>query len=161
MHLTIRRGWNNFFKNFAKALDKCNSIEYNEIELAMQVGGISELLVVFLAVWWEIIKVQQIKFMGDHLRQGEIKMATKKAKKSNNTLFSIYGARESNSGERVNISLVCGDEDSKQWATVSIKKKGGKIKVKLDDEFVTLKIPRLDVEEDEEDEEDKDEEIPF
>ena len=107
--------------------------------------------------------------MGDDLRQGEIKMATKKAKtaktakKSNNTLFSIYGARESNSGERVNISLVCGDEDSKQWATVSIKKKGGKIKVKLEDEFVTLKIPRLDVEEDEEDEdEDKeDEDIPF
>ena len=102
-------------------------------------------------------------------------MATKKsakkakiAKKSNNTLFSIYGARESNSGERVNISLVCGEEDSKQWATVSIKKKGGKIKVKLEDEFVTLKIPRLDVEdeedeevEDEEDEEDEDEELPF
>ena len=96
------------------------------------------------------------------------KKSTKKAKtakKSNNTLFSIYGARESKSGERVNISLVCGDEDSKQWATVSIKKKGGKIKVKLDDEFVTLKIPRLDVEdeEDEEDEEveDEDENIPF
>ena len=102
------------------------------------------------------------------------KKSTKKAKtakttkKNNNTLFSIYGARESNSGERVNISLVCGDEDSKQWATVSIKKKGGKIKVKLDDEFVTLKIPRLDVEnededdeEDEEDEEDEDENIPF
>ena len=98
-------------------------------------------------------------------------MATKKstkkaktAKKNNNTLFSIYGARESNSGERVNISLVCGEEDSKQWATVSIKKKGGKIKVKLDDEFVTLKIPRLDVEdeENEEDEEDEeDEELPF
>lgn len=94
----------------------------------------------------------------------------KTAKKSNNTLFSIYGARESNSGERVNISLVCGDEDSKQWATVSIKKKGGKIKVKLDDEFVTLKIPRLDVEdedeededeEDEDEDEDEDENIPF
>ena len=83
----------------------------------------------------------------------------KTAKKSDNTLFSIYGARESNSGERVNISLVCGEEDSKQWATVSIKKKGGKIKVKLDDEFVTLKIPRLDVEEDED--EDEDEELPF
>ena len=93
-------------------------------------------------------------------------MATKKAKtakKSNNTLFSIYGARESNSGERVNISLVCGDEDSKQWATVSIKKKGGQIKVKLENEFVTLTLPRLDVEEDEdEDEEDEeDEELPF
>ena len=92
------------------------------------------------------------------------KKSTKKAKtvkKSNNKLFSIYGARESKSGERVNISLVCGNEDSKQWATVSIKKKGGKIKVKLDDEFVTLKIPRLDVEdedEEDEDEEDEDEE---
>ena len=109
--------------------------------------------------------------MGDDLRQEKIKMATKKAKtaktakKSTNTLFSIYGARESNSGERVNISLVCGEEDSKQWATVSIKKKGGKIKVKLDDEFVTLKIPRLDVEdeedEDKEDEDKEDEDIPF
>ena len=50
-------------------------------------------------------------------------MATKKSakttkKSNNNTLFSIYGARQSNSGERVNISLVCGDQDSKQWATV-------------------------------------------
>ena len=101
------------------------------------------------------------------------KKSTKKAKtaktvnKSNNTLFSIYGARESNSGERVNVSLVCGDEDSKQWATVSIKKKGGKIKVKLEDEFVTLKIPRLDVEDEEdedeedEDEDEEDEELPF
>ena len=85
----------------------------------------------------------------------------KTAKKSDNALFSIYGARESNSGERVNISLVCGDEDSKQWATVSIKKKGGKVKVKLDDEFVTLKIPRLDVEEDEDKEDEEDEELPF
>lgn len=51
LRLTIRRGWNNFFKNFAKffakVLDKCNSIEYNEIELAMQVGGIPNFLVVF------------------------------------------------------------------------------------------------------------------
>lgn len=72
--MTIRRGWNNFFNNFAnfffaKALDKCNSIEYNEIELANASGWVSELLVVFLAVRWEIIKVQQIKFMGDDLRQ--------------------------------------------------------------------------------------------
>lgn len=133
----------------------------------MQVGGIPN----FWLSFWRYggnIKSATIKFMGDALRQGELKMTTKKAKKSNNTLFSIYGARESNSGERVNISLVCGDEKSKQWATVSIKKKGGKIKVKLDDEFVTLKIPRLDVkDEDEEDEdeevedEDEDENIPF
>ena len=133
----------------------------------MQVGGIPN----FWLSFWRYggnIKSATIKFMGDDLRQGELKMTTKKAKKSNNTLFSIYGARESNSGERVNISLVCGDEKSKQWATVSIKKKGGKIKVKLDDEFVTLKIPRLDVEneededeEDEEDEEVEDENIPF
>lgn len=36
-----------FCKIFAKALDKCISIEYNEIELAMQVGGIPNFLVVF------------------------------------------------------------------------------------------------------------------
>lgn len=54
---------------FAKALDKCNSIDYNEIELANASGWDSELLVVFLAVRWEIIKVQQIKFKGDDLRQ--------------------------------------------------------------------------------------------
>ena len=130
----------------------------------MQVGGIPN----FWLSFWRYggnYKSATIKFMGDVLRQGELKMTTKKAKISNNALFSIYGARESNSGERVNISLVCGDEKSKQWATVSIKKKGGKVKVKLDDEFVTLKIPRLDVEneedEDEEDEEVEDENIPF
>lgn len=127
----------------------------------MQVGGIPN----FWLSFWRYggnIKSATIKFMGDALRQGELKMTTKKAKKSNNTLFSIYGARESNSGERVNISLVCGDEKSKQWATVSIKKKGGKIKVKLDDEFVTLKIPRLDVkDEEDEDEEVEDENIPL
>ena len=77
MRLIIRRGWNNFFfffknfANFCKTLDKCNSIEYNEIELANASGWDSELLVVFLAVRWEIIKVQQTKFMGDDLRQGE------------------------------------------------------------------------------------------
>ena len=129
----------------------------------MQVGGIPN----FWLSFWRYggnYKSATIKFMGDDLRQGELKMTTKKAKttKKSNTLFSIYGARESNSGERVNISLVCGDEDSKQWATVSIKKKGGKIKVKLDDEFVTLKIPRLDVEDEEDEDEDKeDEDIPF
>ena len=85
MRLTIRRGWNNFFQEFceifAKALDKCNSIEYNEIELANASGWDSELLVVFLAVRWEIIKVQQIKFMGDDLRQGEIKNGNKEKRK--------------------------------------------------------------------------------
>lgn len=58
-----------FCKIFTKALDKFDSIEYNEKELAMQVGGIPNFLVVFLAVRWEIIKVQQIKFMGGDLRQ--------------------------------------------------------------------------------------------
>lgn len=84
----------------------------------------------------------------------------KQQEKSKNTLFSIYGARESNSGERVNIALVTGNEDNKRWATISIKKKGGKIKVALTDDYITLKIPRLDVEdEDEEDEEVEDKEV--
>ena len=52
-----------------------------------------------------IIKVQQINLWVTTYVKGEKAMATKKstkkakiAKKSNNTLFAIYGARESNSG---------------------------------------------------------------
>ena len=70
--MTIRRGWNNFFKEFckifAKALDKCNSIEYNEIELAMQVGGNPN----FWLSFWRYggnNKSATNKFMGDDLRQ--------------------------------------------------------------------------------------------
>lgn len=46
-------------------------------------------------------------------------------------LFSIFGARESKDAKRVNISLVTGKDDSREWATISIAK-DGKSKTKLE-----------------------------
>lgn len=51
---------------------------------------------------------------------------TAKQSKETNKLFSIYGARRSNSGERVNISLLRGQDDSREWATITIKDSEGK-----------------------------------
>ena len=39
---------------------------------------------------------------------------TAKQGKETNKLFSIYGARQSNSGERVNISLLRGQDDERE-----------------------------------------------
>lgn len=66
-------------------------------------------------------------------------------KENNNALYSIYGARLSKSGERVNISLVCGKDDNKKWATISIKlgNSDTKVKAKIDGDFALLKIPML------------------
>ena len=61
-------------------------------------------------------------------------------------LYSIYGAKESKSGKRVNITLITNDGENKQFATVSLNKKGGVVKVKMTDDVVILTIPRLDVE---------------
>lgn len=91
--------------------------------------------------------------------------STKAAKSTKTEFWSIYGARESRSGERANISLVTGSDEARKWITVSLKKKGGKVKVKMTDEAVILTIPRLDIEEeDEEEDEDEDEDeddLPF
>lgn len=46
-------------------------------------------------------------------------------------LFSVFGARESKDAKRVNISLVTGKDDSREWATISIAK-DGKSKTKLE-----------------------------
>ena len=51
---------------------------------------------------------------------------TAKQSKETNKLFSIYGARQSNSGERVNISLLRGQDDEREWATITIKDSKGK-----------------------------------
>lgn len=51
---------------------------------------------------------------------------TAKQSKETNKLFSIYGARHSNSGERVNISLLRGQDDEREWATITIKDSKGK-----------------------------------
>ena len=58
-----------FSRILRKVIDKCDSIEYNEIELAMQVGGIPNFWLSFWRYGGKKIKVQQIKFMGDDLRQ--------------------------------------------------------------------------------------------
>ena len=71
---------------------------------------------------------------------------TKETKKENgNSLFTVYGARLSKSGERVNVSLVRGKDDAKQWATISVKlgKSNAKVKAKIEGEFAFLKIPML------------------
>lgn len=83
--------------------------------------------------------------------------ATPKTK--SNPLYSIYGARMSKSGERVNISILTG-KDEIQWATISINPETSRsVKVtKITDIDVTLKIPRVDIAEDDEEEEEDDEE---
>ena len=79
---------------------------------------------------------------------------------SSNTLFTIYGARLSKSGERVNVSLVRGDDEDKEWATVSIKtgKSSAKVKAKIDGDFAIIKVPmlKLDVDIDDDDDDDDD-----
>lgn len=79
------------------------------------------------------------------------KQATKQANKakeqpkSESTLYSIYGARMSKSGERVNVSLLKGKGDEKQWACVSVKldNPDGKIQAQTKNGFAYLKIPLL------------------
>ena len=87
--------------------------------------------------------------------------AKKSSKKSSDVkgLWKIYGSRMSNSGKRVNISIIRADstDDDKKFACISLPKKGTeKVKVKVKDDEVVLHIPRIDV--DDEDEDDEDEE---
>lgn len=72
-------------------------------------------------------------------------MTNKGKLKQAQPLYSIYGAKESNSGKRVNITLIANDGENKQFATVSLKKEGGAVKVKMTDDEVILTIPRLDM----------------
>lgn len=61
---------------------------------------------------------------------------TKKYK--DNPLYSIYGARHSKDGTRVNVTLVTGKDDNKSYASISIKKDSGKLVIK--DGAVWLKV---------------------
>ena len=72
-------------------------------------------------------------------------MAKKEAKKNGNELFTVYGARLSKSGERVNVSMVRGKDDAREWASVSIKinNKDAKVKAKIEGDFAYIKIPML------------------
>lgn len=64
---------------------------------------------------------------------------------SGNALFTVYGARLSKSGERVNVSLVRGKDDAKEWATISVKmgESDAKVKAKIEGDFAYIKIPML------------------
>ena len=75
----------------------------------------------------------------------ETKKETKQTKENGNALFSVYGARLSKSGERVNVSLVRGKDDTKEWATISVKigKSDAKVKAKIEDGFAYIKVPML------------------
>ena len=75
-------------------------------------------------------------------------MANKKVKKNDAPLFSIYGARVSQSGKYANISIVKTVDDEKMFETVPVKIEGGKVAVKVDEEYVYLKIKRLDIDKD-------------
>lgn len=70
---------------------------------------------------------------------------TNKQTKSESTLYSVYGARISKSGERVNVSLVKGKNDDKQWACVSVKldNPDGKVQAQVKNGFAYIKIPLL------------------
>ena len=59
-------------------------------------------------------------------------------------IYSIYGAKYSKKGDRVNINLISGQNDSKEFACVSLPKNSDKIKIVEDldtkTEYVYLKI---------------------
>lgn len=72
-----------------------------------------------------------------------------------NPLYSIYGARKSKSGKRVNISILTGEGDNIQWGTVSLPIEGSKsVKVKISDIDVKITIPRVDIGAEDEEEDD-------
>lgn len=59
-------------------------------------------------------------------------------------IYSIYGAKYSKKGDRVNINLISGQNDSKEFACVSLPKNSDKIKIVEDldtkAEYVYLKV---------------------
>lgn len=65
--------------------------------------------------------------------------------KSESTLYSVYGARISKSGERVNVSLVKGQGDAKTWACISVKLDNpeAKVQAQVKNGFAYIKIPLL------------------
>ena len=72
-------------------------------------------------------------------------------KNNESKLYNFYGAREAKSGKGMNISLVTGKDDKKEWASVYVKYDAdGKVKVKVKNGFAYIKVPIL-----KEDKEDK------
>lgn len=73
---------------------------------------------------------------------------TKKAEQETKSLFNIYGARISKSNNFANISIVKNIGDERVFETIPVNIKGKKVAVKVDEDFVYLKIKRLDIETD-------------
>ncbi len=51
-------------------------------------------------------------------------------------LLTIYGARYSNSNERINVSLCCGEGADREWYTLSLPLK----RIRIDDDSNTVDI---------------------
>lgn len=80
---------------------------------------------------------------------------------SQNSFWNLYGARMSKSGKRINISLCRSDEDgAREWGTVSVSLESEKTPVKVYDDYVFIKIKRLDIALDDEDEDEPEEPKP-
>ena len=88
--------------------------------------------------------------------------STKKTSKKTGDLkglWKIYGSRVSKSGEHINISIIRADstDDDKKFACITLPKEGSKsVKVKVKDYETIIRIPRLDVTEEDEADEDED-----
>ena len=96
-------------------------------------------------------------------KQTKSEAVAKKQQEDNKGLFSIYGCRLSKSGERLNVIILRGDENSKEWATISLKldSKKSKVKAKIKDGIGYIAIPMLqDFDDSDEDDED-DDALPF
>lgn len=77
-------------------------------------------------------------------KQTQNQVQEQPAEKPESKLYNFYGAREAKSGKGVNISLVTGKDDNKEWASVYVKYDAdGKVKVKVQDGFVYVKIPLM------------------
>lgn len=89
------------------------------------------------------------------VKQNTKKQETQEASQTN-SFWNLYGARMSKSGKRINISLCRSDEDGeREWGTVSVSLESEKSPVKVYDDYVFIKIKRLDIALDDEDEDEE------
>ena len=78
-----------------------------------------------------------------------------------NSFWNLYGSRISKSGKRLNISLCRSNEDDeREWATVSISLESEKTPIKVYDNYVFIKVKRLDAPLDDEDEDEPEQPKP-
>lgn len=78
-----------------------------------------------------------------------------------NSFWNLYGSRISKSCKRLNISLCRSNEDGeREWATVSISLYSEKTPIRVYDNYVYIKIKRLDAPLDDEDEDEPEQPKP-